>query len=427
MPWSTVHINGHRPVRLGLASLSRSKVNQGEDICVRVRLASTLPLHRRRNGLATRFHAYTDETGNTGSHIFSAPPHFWTCTLLSPVDLDTTLHPYIKQWSRNLNASELHANELGLGRIESFAHELADVLRQHECQVMFTRIEKAHVGRLKFADTILDSGLNPAVSSFHYGTRFFRLSLSFAIATQMSPQSLEEWWEAYRTQDVRLFKGVSERVLWNVRTRIKDSRMRELLSDALEWARKYPDSLLTHRRDDYDSPNMVAFSLLITCLNVWSLRETLHVVRFVHDQQNQFAKHLKFMYEHLKGHSPSNWSSATSYIADLVEAQALQSELEIVESGRSPGLQAVDVLLWLTKRHVENGEITAPNSRSLIDWAYQTGTLSEFSYQSHAQEVQAMMAEVMNLPFDPEAEERGRAFQAELEQRRKQAMNNPYK
>lgn len=59
----------------------------------------------------------------------------------------------------------------------------------HDCRFIITRLEKRHHARLKFVDTIIDSGINPAVPAHVYGNRLLRLGLAHAIVSNMSPRS----------------------------------------------------------------------------------------------------------------------------------------------------------------------------------------------------------------------------------------------
>src|SRR5437588_6978502 len=110
--------------------------------------------------------AYTDETGNTGLNLFDeGQPFFWTGTLLAVTDLDR-LDPAIHQACLSrVGRSELHANELGFSGIEKIAGKLQQLLFRYRAQFIFTRLEKTHLAGTKFVDTLLDSGINQAVSN----------------------------------------------------------------------------------------------------------------------------------------------------------------------------------------------------------------------------------------------------------------------
>src|SRR5437667_1944587 len=146
--------------------------------------------------------AYTDESGNSGNNLFDAQqPWFWTGTLLSPADLQSTGASNLAGWARTLGVSELHGNQLGLGGIERISHGLQEFLRTHDCRLVLTRVEKRHLATTKLVDLLIDSDINDAVSPFHYGSRFFRLLLAYGIARRVSPSMPIEFWSMYSTGD----------------------------------------------------------------------------------------------------------------------------------------------------------------------------------------------------------------------------------
>ena len=106
---------------------------------------------------------YTDESGNTGSEIFDcAQPYFWTGTLVSPVDLEKVGAEALEEWTAIVGEAELHANHLGVGRIETIAGSIEKFLTDHKCVFIFTRVEKRHMAGTKLVDTLL--GVNPIPS-----------------------------------------------------------------------------------------------------------------------------------------------------------------------------------------------------------------------------------------------------------------------
>jgi hypothetical protein len=68
---------------------------------------------------------YVDESGNTGKNIFDpAQPDFFTAALVSKGDFDAVWGERITAIAQKFGAEALHANELGLGRLEEIADPL---------------------------------------------------------------------------------------------------------------------------------------------------------------------------------------------------------------------------------------------------------------------------------------------------------------
>lgn len=154
-------------------------------------------------------HAHTDESGNTGHNLFDpSQPTFWTGTLLTERDPNTEAAEATAQAASSIGVGELHGADLGLDRVESVADILREQLVRLDSRLVFTRIEKRHYARLKLADTILDSGVNAAVSPAHYTNRLFRLSLALQLVVNVSPRSEEEFWRAYASLDIPAFQAV---------------------------------------------------------------------------------------------------------------------------------------------------------------------------------------------------------------------------
>ncbi len=200
--------------------------------------------------------AFTDETGNSGLNLFDHnQPFFWTGTLLSPIDWDS-LPPAIHEACLNrAGCEELHGNHLGLAGVERIAGRLITLLQRYKAHFLFTLIEKQHFVSMKFADVVLESGLNKAVSNFHYGLRFNRLYLAHIIGALLDSDDREEFWNhVYPSGDVGGFCRILRRLEGRIHSNIADRRTRQLLLDAIAWDLLHPELLLEGTRSALDSP-----------------------------------------------------------------------------------------------------------------------------------------------------------------------------
>lgn len=172
-----------------------------------------------------QLYAYTDESGNTGSNLFDKEqPVFWTGTIISEFNLDITGENTIKKSLEILGTHRIHAKEIGLVGIEKISNLILECFKKNNCSFVFTQIEKRYFASLKFADLILDNGINKAVSAAHYGIRLLRMMLVYSFIKQVSPISQEEFWIAYGSGNIEKFKKVLERVKINIVNKINDQR-----------------------------------------------------------------------------------------------------------------------------------------------------------------------------------------------------------
>jgi hypothetical protein len=367
-------------------------------------------------------YAYTDESGNTGNSIFDgAQPFFWTGTLLSKNDLEAQGNPAVQNWARMLNVDELHAAELGLHGIEIIADRLRYFISKQNCLFVFTRIEKRHVASTKLVDTLIDSGINAAVSNLHYGVKFLRLYLAHVITELLEPRNQEEFWSVYENGDAGRFCKILGDLHWSVKHYIEDQRTRELLLDAIQWGLDHPEPLLEATRTDLDAPNMVAFSLLLGGIHEMFKATPLKVVRFIHDAQNQFAKAIVEMYQVLKRMASSS-NGPFAWMADLTEMDTYKCPVEVASSESTAGLQIVDVILWLTKRRIEGPWKPLRACDRLISEVARRSEISEFSRAQLREDIVSAMAQVNSMDVSKEAEAKAKKIIREIEEARKTRM-----
>jgi hypothetical protein len=196
-----------------------------------------------------RVRAFTDETGNSGNHLFdSNQPYFWTGTLVCEIDVDNEGKSVHAECLKRTEMAELHGSALGLSRIEKIAHLLRDFFLKYRCVCFFTRVEKARLAAMKLFDTLVDSGINKAVSNVHYGIRVFHMSLTIQLIQFMDDVDRRDFWEAYTTGNPAGFQSVLKRMLHRLiilhENGVYADRTVELLRDALEWGIANPKPLI---------------------------------------------------------------------------------------------------------------------------------------------------------------------------------------
>jgi len=359
--------------------------------------------------------AYSDKSGNGGNNLFdSAQPWFWTGTLVSPVDVQTRGLGVIQRMIKQLGVTDLHAKELGLGRIESVGRDLLRLLEDVEARFVFTALEKSHLASTKLVDTVLDSGTNAAVSVLTYGFRALRIPLAHAIVENMTLNDQKDFWEIYRTRDTEKFRSILARIVERIRPRVKDARTRELLEDAFAWAISYPKEVLDFKRSDEDAPNMVSFSLILSGLHEMLDGTDLRVGKFVHDSQQQFGAFMELWYQ--IGRKLQAPTDAFGFMADLERIDTYRGQFQVVRSAGVVGLKLIDIVLWLYRRSLGDSMRAYPNCADLVTFAAERGILKRFSRDQLRESAKEAIDVLSRTPDpDPRREAEVRAFLAQME------------
>jgi hypothetical protein len=260
---------------------------------------------RRSGDLERTVRAYSDETGNSGNNLFdSGQPYFWTGTLICETDVEregAALHAKCVEVS---GLPELHGNKLGLSGIEKIAPLLQELFFKLKPHFLFTRIEKTHLASTKFFDVLMDSGINHAVSNLHYAYRATRLPLAMQFIQLLDDSDRREFWDVYRSAGADGFRTIlarlRDRLLGWHEPGLYHDRTVQLLRDGIEWGMNYPEPLLESTMGELDSPNIVAFSLLVTLLHELHSKTGMRVGTFVHNEQNEFGKSLVLAFDLLR-------------------------------------------------------------------------------------------------------------------------------
>jgi hypothetical protein len=361
---------------------------------------------KRRN-----LYAYTDESGNSGLHLFDkGQPYFWTGTILSPNNLDEESKELVYFCKEKLDVQELHANALGFGKIEKIASPITDFIIKSKIRFVFTRIEKQHISPMKFVDTLLDSGINRAVSPFHYGQRSLRLPIALELCRHISPDNCKKFWNIYSTGDIKGFKEILTNVHWNVNMKTYDRRLKELILDAIAYAKSNPEQFLEHKKSNLDSPNILAFTLLLNSLHNEYKENNAFISTFIHDEQNQFAKYLNESFSYLRRFSPS--VEQFSWMTDIDEVETFPTEnITFKTSDSSNGLQLVDIALWLMKQRMDKPDkLLFGDCKKLTAAIILSGRISQFSKDQLISDVFETMQTVANLPLSSEDIIRGKTL-----------------
>lgn len=330
-------------------------------------------------------YAYIDETGNTGKDIFSIEqPLFITAAILTKKNFDLLHKKDIKRIAEKIGANELHANDLGIERIEHIAEDLLTIFKKCDARFFISRIEKKYLAVTKLVDTLFDPSENKAVPPHVYYMRHSRLLLTYKIAISINEDVAKKFWsslienkkskahEIFLESLLELEQGV---------LKISDEGLKQRINDAIQWVKQHPESISIHSNKAINLghlPNMVAFHNLLNGIEQRSKIWKIKVVEIVHDRQCQFEKTLKDGHD-LHKNAPAGvieWMGS-----DYTLRCVAGSIFRISNSADSAGIQAVDIVIWLYKRFLD-GKPIGCNSAKLMNYVFNHARQSDFSFKS---------------------------------------------
>ena len=277
---------------------------------------------------------------------------------------------------------------------------------------------------MKFVDVLMDSGLNQAVSSFHYGMRFNRLHLAHVLEAFLDPDDLCEFWDTYRIGDARGLVRILHRMEGRLHHHVQDERTRLLLLDAVNWGIKHPEPLLVGTRSPLDSSNIVALTLLVHELHRVNDQIGLTVKAFIHDQQQQFGRHLKETFEVSNMFSDIEASSPLAQLLNLKEMTTFDCVFRMANSQTSFGLQALDIALWIKRRYTDDPDSVRGKCLELAQFIDKHGFTSEFTTESMYREVlRGLHVIESSPPLSVTQERKAREFLNAIETARLERMS----
>lgn len=374
----------------------------------------------------TPLFAYVDESGNTGRNIFDkAQPDYYTAALVSRGDFDLNYGVRVRAIAAKVGATAIHANELGLGRLELIADDLLRLLDRAGATFFVSRVEKKYLLATKMFDTLFDSGENAAVSWLSYNVRPLKIMLAFKLAAIVDDTIARDFWKCLlmpREADARAaLPPICEALKARLHL-LPDARSREVLGQGLDWVIAHPESVqfATEQKIAKQGhfPNLVAFSNLLQGLQSMSHRLNKKIAAIVHDEQNEFGKSLHSWHGLFSNASPDviEWAG---------ERYSLQwapgSRFVMKRDDQSPGIQMADVALWLYGQLVKGKQLPRDCAR-LMFFILQNGWRNDFSFAGVDRAMSEQWGEVLSGPMPEEQLEAGRALLKMSEERRLASM-----
>jgi hypothetical protein len=377
-------------------------------------------------------YAYVDETGNTGNALFDPEqPVFITAAMMTKTNFDAVWKGDLKAIAGRVGVSALHANELGIGRIEEIADDLLRVIKKADARFVVSRLEKSYLAAAKVFDTYFDAGENLAVPWHAYWIRPLRLMLMFKLSAYIIDEEIARIvWDCVTAKTEAKSKGFfvdgAEAILARA-ARLPDARSREIVTEAMQWAITNPENFSTHIRDKVSrnahSPNFVAFSSLMDGLHKASKAWNRPVREIVHDRQNQFEKtiirwHELYSRPEFANDEPLYWPGEKE---PITLSKAPGSKLRIDTEDNSPGLQVIDVVLWLFKRIITDRDI-GPRGARLLNRVFQRGWQNDLSFDGVGNAAEKQLEEIWNAPISEEQAHLGAELLAREQDNRMAAL-----
>lgn len=371
-------------------------------------------------------YAYVDESGNTGANVFDdAQPDYYTAALISRGDFDKSYGASVRAIAKRVDADAIHANELGIGRLETIAQDILDILDSSNATFFVSHVEKKYLIATKLFDIFFDSGENAAVPWHVYNIKPLKIGMAFKLAYVLTEDIARDFWKCLlmsRESDARAgLPPICEAIKARLDL-LPDARSREVLGQGLDWIITHPESVhfaTEHKLAKQGHfPNLVAFANLIQGLQQMSERTRRPIAFINHDEQNQFAKSLTNWHKMFSNASPDviEWAGE-SYSLQWVPG----STFVMKPDHESPGIQIADVALWLFQQSLK-GKQLPPACESLLAFVLTNGWHNDFSIDGVHASMMNEYGEVLFGPMDDEKLEAGKALLRESEEARVKSM-----
>lgn len=250
-------------------------------------------------------YAYVDETGNTGNRIFDPDqPLFITAAMMTRCNFDVIQKASVAAIAKKAGVQALHANELGIGKVEDIAPDLLKLLKAANARCFFSRLEKRYLAATKVIATYFDCGENLAVPWQMYSLRKLRLLLTFKVASVLTEDIAQTVWDCLTAKregtSIALFVEGAKALLGNAH-HLPDARSQQVVTEAMNWAIDNPENFSIHSKSNafryLHSPNFVAFTSLVLGIDEASKVWNSPVREIVHDRQVEMETPFRIYHE----------------------------------------------------------------------------------------------------------------------------------
>lgn len=364
---------------------------------------------------------YADESGHSGKDIFNEKsPIYYQGAVISVGEIETKVAPIIQKYCTDNGLERLHGYELGEGRINGLCLELLEVLDGTQWRFHYTTLQKRYIAPTKFVDTVFDCWDNPAVHPFWYTTELFRHTLCILIDDMMEDGLDVEFWNCYLKDDLDGLINICK-VLLEKAPYIFDKRACEVVTAGLSYAIDNPDifTLISAKgKSAYkkQTPNIIAFSSLLTATHRFCKEYGVSVSELIHDQSDEFKGTMREYHRIFFGVDFEE--DKFGGIPQFKEVEYDLGEFKLESSKISYGLQVTDLFLWLIQRDIKNNSLEEVKAKIL-------GNSDDFviSRSMSLAIIQARHFQLMQQELTPEMIKAGKELIKKIEANQKAAMN----
>lgn len=333
-------------------------------------------------------HFYIDESGNTGNNLFDeSQPILYYATLSTPFCLkeDIFLNQEVQKIREKFDVARLHANELGIEKLEQIVPFLESILYKYSIEIKFHFIDKIYYIIIKFFDQVFDAGINLAVPQHWYWTEFrhvlvLKLVELFHVVQEKDKFILNRIWKNILEQNDEKANtelvAICQLLLKYIKL-ISDGQAKQIITQVLEWTIQNPSEILFNSAGQKNqkgseqifitkqvSPNLVGFQLVLLGISETLQTNSAIAESIIVDIQSEFNRSQNILLDWYKKFKnaviPSEFESIeNSPIHTFYRFQEKMNgmpnkELTFQTGDADLGLELVDLYLWIFRRYYEN-------------------------------------------------------------------------
>ena len=311
---------------------------------------------------------YADESGHSGKEIFNEKsPLYYQGAVISIGEIESKVAPIIQRYCTENGLVRLHGYELGEERVNNLCLELLEALDGTQWKFHYTILQKKYIAPTKFVDTVFDCYDNPAVHPFWYTTELFRHTLCILIDDMMEGGLDIEFWNYYLKDDLDGLIKICSTLLKKA-PYIFDKRAMEVVTAGLSYAIANPDifTLISAKgKSAYkkQTPNIIAFSSLLTATHRFCKEYGVSVSELVHDQSDEFKGTMREYHRMFFGVDFEE--DKFGGIPQFKQVEYDLGEFKLESSKKSYGLQVADLFLWLIQRDITDKNLEETKAKIL--------------------------------------------------------------
>ncbi|WP_170364040.1 DUF3800 domain-containing protein [Ruegeria arenilitoris] len=311
--------------------------------------------------------AYIDETGHSGRNIFDRNEYFQLGTLLAVNDISEAVGLMLNPFLERKGIVRLHANEWPEHELVYLTHSVLDAIEAcGPWRFNLFAVHKPFVAPTKFVDTIFDPGENDATPHHWYWDEMHRHVLCLVADSAMNRQLAESFWEAFLNDNAEAIISVATELEATVRASSEPDAVKSVFRSSIEWASNNSEAftlIATDKRKGYQShsPNLFAFTNAFQAIHQFCKTHGCRPEVIVHDQQQEFQSELRRFYNDFAHMVIEDRDDGGFPKAEL--APYSKGDFTLMPSTKSFGLQAVDLLLWVSQREGATDEMKSLKER----------------------------------------------------------------